>query len=98
MDPENTGAGMVKYEDPKVTGEWFALVRNVTAEYGMVDDDIYYYDETRFMMGIIFAGNREWFNGGPGSQCPRLGHPPFIILAAHYHLANWHTECNLRAD
>jgi hypothetical protein len=24
--------------------------------------------------------------------------PPFIILAAQYHLANWYTECNLPAD
>jgi len=45
-----------KYEDPKVIGEWFALVRNVKAKYGIVDDDIYNFDETGFMMGIIFAG------------------------------------------
>jgi hypothetical protein len=29
-----------KCEDPKVIGEWFALVRNVKAKYGIVDDDI----------------------------------------------------------
>ena len=45
-----------KCEDPKVIGEWFALVRNVKAKYGIVDDDIYNFDETGFMMGIIFAG------------------------------------------
>ena len=35
---------------------WFALVRNVKAKYSIVEDDIYNFDETRFMMGIIFAG------------------------------------------
>ena len=45
-----------KCEDPKVIGEWFALVRNVKAKYGIVDDDIYNFDETGFIMGIIFAG------------------------------------------
>ena len=45
-----------KCEDPKVIGEWFALVQNVKAKYGIVDDDIYNFDETGFMMGIIFVG------------------------------------------
>ena len=45
-----------KCEDPKVIGEWFALVRNVKAKYGIVDEDTYNFDETGFMMGIIFAG------------------------------------------
>ena len=46
----------VKCEDPKVIGEWFTLVRNVKAKYGIVDDNIYNFDETGFIMGIIFAG------------------------------------------
>ena len=45
-----------KCEDPKVIGEWFALVQNVKAKYGIVEDGIYNFDETGFMMGIIFAG------------------------------------------
>ena len=45
-----------KCEDPKVIGEWFALVRNVKAKYGIIDDDIYNFDETGFMLGIICAG------------------------------------------
>ncbi len=31
-------------------------MRNVKAKYSIVEDDIYNFDETRFMMGIIFAG------------------------------------------
>ena len=105
-----------KCEDPKVIGEWFALVRNVKAKYGIVDDDIYNFDETGFMMGIIFAGmvvttsdgrsraklaqpgNREWATVIQGVNALGWTIPPFIILAAQYHLANWYTECDLPAD
>ncbi|GAB1315401.1 hypothetical protein MFIFM68171_05611 [Madurella fahalii] len=44
-----------KYEDPKVINEWFTLIQNVKAKYGIVDDDIYNFDETGFIIGIIFA-------------------------------------------
>ncbi len=105
-----------KCEDPKVIGEWFALVQNVKAKYGIVDDDIYNFDETGFMMGIIFAGmvvttsdgrgkaklaqpgNREWATVIQGVNALGWAIPPFIILAAQYHLANWYTECSLPAD
>jgi hypothetical protein len=105
-----------KCEDPKVIGEWFALVRNVKAKYGIVDEDTYNFDETGFMMGIIFAGmvvttsdglgkaklaqpgNREWATVIQGVNAQGWAIPPFIILAAQYHLANWYTECNLPAD
>ncbi|EAQ93003.1 hypothetical protein CHGG_01238 [Chaetomium globosum CBS 148.51] len=45
-----------KCEDPKVIGEWFTLVQDAKAKYGIVDDDVYNFDETGLMMGIIFAG------------------------------------------
>ncbi|KAJ3453223.1 hypothetical protein MRS44_018878 [Fusarium solani] len=44
-----------KCEDPKVIGEWFTLVQNVKAKYGIPDEDTYNFDETGFMMGMIFA-------------------------------------------
>ena len=105
-----------KCEDPKIISEWFALVQNVKAKYGIVEDDIYNFDETGFMMGIIFAGmvvttsdgrgkaklaqpgNREWATVIQGVNALGWAIPPFIILAAQYHLANWYTECNLPAD
>ena len=31
-------------------------MQNVKAKYGIVDDDIYNFNKTRFIMGIIFAG------------------------------------------
>ena len=45
-----------KCEDPKVIGEWFILVRNTKAKYSILDDDVYNFDETGFIIGIIFAG------------------------------------------
>lgn len=40
-------------EDLKVIGEWFRLVQETRARYGIVDDDVYNFDETGFMMGVI---------------------------------------------
>ncbi|KAL2126388.1 hypothetical protein VTI74DRAFT_1012 [Chaetomium olivicolor] len=71
-----------KSEDPKVISEWFALVRNTRAKYGIVDDDIYNFDETRFIIGMIFIGMVVTTLDGFGK----------------YHLANWYTECNLPAN
>ena len=34
---------------------WFALVRNVKAKYSIVEDAIYNFDKTKFIIGIIFA-------------------------------------------
>ncbi|KAL2019064.1 hypothetical protein VTK56DRAFT_10095 [Thermocarpiscus australiensis] len=79
-----------KCEDPRIISEWFTLVRNTKAKYGIVDDDIYNFDETGFIMGMICLGM--------GVNALGWAIPPFIVLAAQYHLANWYTECNLPAD
>ncbi len=42
-----------KCEDPEVIRGWFELVHNTIAKYGIHDADIYNFDETGFMMGII---------------------------------------------
>ena len=42
-----------KCEDPEVIRGWFDLVRNTIAKYGINDADIYNFDETGFMMGVI---------------------------------------------
>ncbi|KAL8296662.1 hypothetical protein RB600_001915 [Gaeumannomyces tritici] len=44
-----------KCEDPKLVSAWFDLVRNTVAKYGILDDDIYNFDETGFLMGMIAA-------------------------------------------
>ncbi|KAM9874243.1 transposase [Verticillium dahliae] len=43
-------------EDPDVIRGWFDLVRNTIAKYGIVESDIYNFDETGFMMGVISTG------------------------------------------
>jgi hypothetical protein len=43
-------------EDPELIGGWFRLFHNIRAKYGVVDADIYNFDETGFMMGVICPG------------------------------------------
>ena len=40
-------------EDPKLILEWFQLVHNTRAKYGIAEEDIYKFDETGFQMGVI---------------------------------------------
>ncbi|KFY28623.1 hypothetical protein V491_00378 [Pseudogymnoascus sp. VKM F-3775] len=42
-----------KCEDPELIRGWFELVQNTIAKYGINDADIYNFDETGFMMGVI---------------------------------------------
>ncbi|SPJ89683.1 related to transposase [Fusarium torulosum] len=45
-----------KYEDPTIIYDWFRLVENTIAKYGIRLDNIYNFDETGFIMGIIASG------------------------------------------
>ncbi|RYC79915.1 hypothetical protein BFJ63_vAg17202, partial [Fusarium oxysporum f. sp. narcissi] len=45
-----------KCEDPMIICSWFRLVENTIAKYGIRSDDIWNFDETGFMMGIIEPG------------------------------------------
>ena len=40
-------------EDPEVIGDWFRLVRNVVAKYGILEQDIFNFDEAGFAMGVV---------------------------------------------
>jgi hypothetical protein len=42
-------------EDPTIILNWFRLVQNTIAKYGIHTDDIYNFDETGFMMGMILT-------------------------------------------
>lgn len=42
-----------KCEDPDTIRGWFKLVRNTVAKYGIQEADIYNFDETGFLMGVI---------------------------------------------
>ncbi|SLM33856.1 transposase tan1-aspergillus niger [Lasallia pustulata] len=41
------------YKDPKAISDWFRLVENTRAKYGIPDEDVYNFDETGFQMGVI---------------------------------------------
>jgi hypothetical protein len=43
-------------EDPKAIQDWFGLVANMKAKYGIQDKDTFNFDETGFMMGQIAPG------------------------------------------
>jgi hypothetical protein len=45
-----------KCEDPRIIRNWFRLVENTIAKYGIRSDDIYNFDETGYMMGMIASG------------------------------------------
>ena len=45
-----------KCKDPSIIRSWFRLVQNTIAKYGIRSDDIWNFDETGFMMGLIASG------------------------------------------
>ncbi|RKK76286.1 hypothetical protein BFJ68_g18047 [Fusarium oxysporum] len=45
-----------KCEDPTIIRNWFRLVENTIAKYGVRSDEIYNFEETGFMMGVIASG------------------------------------------
>ena len=53
-------------EDSGVVQGWFSLVANIKAEYGILDDDTYNFDETGFMMGQISTGAVVTASDRPG--------------------------------
>jgi hypothetical protein len=42
-------------EDLRVITPWFKLVANTKAKYGITDEDIYNFDETGFIIGVIYS-------------------------------------------
>ena len=45
----------VTCENPEFIGAWFRLVGKIKAKYGIEDSDLYNFDETGFMMGVIYS-------------------------------------------
>jgi hypothetical protein len=41
-----------KCEDPEIINQWFDLVQNTIVKYGILEQDIYNFDETGFQMGV----------------------------------------------
>ena len=40
-------------EDPVIIRDWFKLIRNTVAKYGILEEDIYNFDEVGFLIGVI---------------------------------------------
>jgi len=40
-------------QNPEVINNWFRLVRNTIAKYGIAEEDIHNFDESGFLMGVI---------------------------------------------
>ena len=60
-------------EDPEVCSAWFALVRNTIAKYGIQEADIYNFDETGFLMGMLSSAKvvtRSERRGRPRTKQP----------------------------
>jgi len=45
-----------KYDSLWVIRDWFQRVQKFKAEYGILDEDTYNFDESRFMIGMISTG------------------------------------------
>jgi hypothetical protein len=86
-------------EDPAVIRPWFALVQGMKEKYGIVDEDMYNFDEFGFLMGKTSSqlevtgsekpGDHEWTTliQGVGATGRRI--PPFIIFAGGFLISNW---------
>jgi hypothetical protein len=45
-----------KYKDPTIICNWFMLISNIIAKYGIRLNNIYNVDETGFLIGMIASG------------------------------------------
>jgi hypothetical protein len=60
-------------EDPVLIREWFQRVQHTVAEYGILDEDIYNFDETGFQMGVIATA--KVVTGSDRAGRPRVTQP-----------------------
>jgi hypothetical protein len=60
-----------KCEDPKVIQAWFTLVWNVIAKYGIQEADIYNFDETGFLMGMLSSAKVVTSSERCGKPCTK---------------------------
>jgi len=58
-------------EDPKQLEDWFRLVTNMRAKYGVADADLWNFDETGFMMGVI-CGNMVVTRADRKGKCKKI--------------------------
>ncbi|EDN03594.1 conserved hypothetical protein [Histoplasma mississippiense (nom. inval.)] len=77
-------------EDSEVIRGWFRLVQNTIAKYGILDDDIYNFDETGFQMGVI--GTARVITGSERAGNPKLVQPgdrEWVTVIAGINATGW---------
>ncbi|KAM5344538.1 hypothetical protein ACJ41O_013073 [Fusarium nematophilum] len=90
-------------EDTKLIEDWLRHVVNMRTKYGIQDADLYNFDETGFMMGVICHGmvgtrsdgNLEWATVITCTNGEGWSIPPFLVVEGQYHLASWYTATGL---
>ena len=77
-------------EDREQIEGWFRLVRNVVAKYGILQEDIYNFDETGFAMGIVSTSKvvtRSERRGRPRTKQP--GNREWVTLIHAINSCGW---------
>jgi hypothetical protein len=59
-----------KCEDPKVIQEWFHQLSEIISQYGILEEDIFNFDETGFAMGLIATTKVVTISNMPGKPHP----------------------------
>ncbi|KAM4067761.1 DDE superfamily endonuclease [Hirsutella rhossiliensis] len=91
---ETVGENWVrKCEDPKTIQEWYDRVAMAKQKWGILDEDVYNFDETGFQMGVIATarpGNREWVTVIESINCQGWALPAMVIFQGKVHKASWY--------
>jgi hypothetical protein len=77
-------------EDPALISQWFELIEQTKAKYGICDEDVYNFDEAGFMMGkittqLVVTGSER--RGRLKSI--QLGNREWVTLIAAINAAGW---------
>jgi hypothetical protein len=70
--------------------DWFKLVRNTVAKYGIQEEDIYNFDEARFLMGMIATA--KVVTGLESRNRPKatqLGNREWVLIIQGINLYGW---------
>jgi hypothetical protein len=77
-------------EDPCVINPWFTLVQSFKEKYGIQDDDMFNFDETGFMMGVISSQLVVTSSEMPGKRkTVQPGNREWVTVIQGVNAAGW---------
>ncbi|KAM4062452.1 helix-turn-helix, psq domain-containing protein [Hirsutella rhossiliensis] len=82
-----------KCEDPQKIQGWYDRVAATKQKWGILDEDVYNFDETGFQMGVASTarpGNREWVTVIESINCQGWALPAKVIFQGKLHQASWY--------